>query len=630
MAVAVTVDGRWAGHAAAGSELRPDVAEATGQPLEESGWQVWIDLTDEEVSETVIGVWVWPGPDLSPILLEIPVVRGEVPVDPALPHSRLHGWLDLPAEMESVERGPLVVWGWALFDDRPVSRVAAIVDGGAPQPVRLGVDRLDVIDHFDVPHACISGFQQLIDLSAVPEDVRTVDLEIRVDGATALSETIARRQLVLGPVKDRAEPSVKRRAILAERLSAVWNAPESKELNLLVFTHDLGLGGGQLWLSELLKRSGAGQRYPCTVVSPTPGPLLDELEALGIEVHVTQAYPFREFESYEGRIVETASWMACRSHTAVLVNTFGAFFGADLATRLGLPTVWAIHESWTPETIWAAAYPSGAVHPDVRAAGMAALIAVDALVFESEETRKQYEHSARPGRTFVVPYGVDTTAIESYMARFTREQARSLVGIDPDDMVLLIMGTTEIRKGQTLLAEAFAEVIDEYSNALLVFVGDTATSYAQALSHYIESVGLVERTRLVPVVENTYIWYRAADVLVCASDIESLPRTVLEAMAFGVPVAATRVFGLAELITDGETGFLHEPLDLTATIAALRRVLALDQSELEQVGAAGRRLVTTHHDSAGYARDILVLLDSLRRRPGEAPDKLLAESRRPD
>ena len=50
-----------------------------------------------------------------------------------------------------------------------------------------------------------------------------------------------------------------------------------------------------------------------------------------------------------------------------------------------------------------------------------------------------------------------------------------------------------------------------------------------------------------------------SDLLVCASDVESLPRTVLEAMAWELPVLATAVYGLPELIEDGETGWLCRP-----------------------------------------------------------------------
>ena len=70
--------------------------------------------------------------------------------------------------------------------------------------------------------------------------------------------------------------------------------------------------------------------------------------------------------------------------------------------------------------------------------------------------------------------------------------------------------------------------------------------------------------RLIPITPDVDPWYGMADILVCASDIESLPRTVLEAMAWETPVLATSVFGLPELIDDGETGWLCEPRDMLA------------------------------------------------------------------
>ena len=67
-----------------------------------------------------------------------------------------------------------------------------------------------------------------------------------------------------------------------------------------------------------------------------------------------------------------------------------------------------------------------------------------------------------------------------------------------------------------------------------------------------------------------------SDLLVCASDVESLPRTVLEAMAWELPVLATAVYGLPELIDDGETGWLCAPRDVDALADGLRRALATE------------------------------------------------------
>jgi glycosyltransferase involved in cell wall biosynthesis len=400
--------------------------------------------------------------------------------------------------------------------------------------------------------------------------------------------------------------------------------PSEGELNVVAFTHDLGLGGGQLWLSELLRRADAGNAFPCTVVAPSPGPLLERFEAQGIKVHLTGDTPVKHWESYEGRVGEMASWCARHGHNAALVNTFGAFMGVDIATRLGLASVWAIHESWTPDAIWSAAYGAGHVDPLIPPAVAAAVRATGALIFEADETRRQYAPAAGPDRTVVVHYGVDLEAIDAYRNAHSKGDARKHLDLTREARVLLVMGTTEPRKAQTVLASAFARVVHDHPDALLVFVGDTGTPYAEALRRLVHGLHIEEQTRLVPVVEDIYEWYRAADVLVCASDIESLPRSVLEAMGFGTPILATSVFGLPELLTDGETGYLFEPLDLGAAIEALRRVLDVDQASLEAVAEAGRRLIVEQYDSAGYAHDVVALLDGLRHDPTATPAEILA------
>ncbi len=105
---------------------------------------------------------------------------------------------------------------------------------------------------------------------------------------------------------------------------------------------------------------------------------------------------------------------------------------------------------------------------------------------------------------------------------------------------------------------------------------------------------MTDRCRIVPTDSDTYRWYRAADLLLSASDVESLPRSMLEAMCFGVPVVSASVFGVPELVRDGETDFLFEPNDLDALMAALQRVLALEPAELTRVGDTGQRHVLEH------------------------------------
>lgn len=84
--------------------------------------------------------------------------------------------------------------------------------------------------------------------------------------------------------------------------------------------------------------------------------------------------------------------------------------------------------------------------------------------------------------------------------------------------------------------------------------------------------------------------YADLDALALSSDNEGTPVSVIEAMAAGCPVVATRVGGVPDLITDGETGFLVPPSDAQALAAAILRVLR-DQEAAGRMGRTARAFV---------------------------------------
>jgi glycosyltransferase involved in cell wall biosynthesis len=107
--------------------------------------------------------------------------------------------------------------------------------------------------------------------------------------------------------------------------------------------------------------------------------------------------------------------------------------------------------------------------------------------------------------------------------------------------------------------------------------------------------GVQDRVRIEPVTSEVRPSYANASLLVCASDVESLPRSILEAMALGVPVLGTNIFGVPDLITDGHTGWLCEPRDVRALADALDRVLALDEHERAHVAGNARLMVEQNY-----------------------------------
>ena len=78
-----------------------------------------------------------------------------------------------------------------------------------------------------------------------------------------------------------------------------------------------------------------------------------------------------------------------------------------------------------------------------------------------------------------------------------------------------------------------------------------------------------DRVHVVPETEDVAPYYQAADVFVCTSRVESYPRVTLEAMACGLPIVSTPVFGLAEQLADGVNATFYPPGDATALAEAL-------------------------------------------------------------
>ena len=607
---------------------RPDVAEFFGSSEEEGGafgWRTTFDLSRiVDDAALVAQAIVWPTAASSQVALPACEFR-------AVPQSCLandqsaaviEGALDIE---EGVALDPsqdlLRIQGWALRRGGSIDEVEVFVDGSSIGRARLGLYRPDVFDGFGVSEALLCGFEHYSDLgrSSASSGSVVVSAVVRAD-----RESLQLKERVV-PLVSRKHPEQDGKNRRARRLAAetshilglvppglVEKADGTDgKLNLLVVTHDLGYGGGQLWLQELLRRSGAGRDFPCGIISRAPGPLTEELEGLGITVHVRDEFTMRDAELYEAQMLELALWTRLHRHNAVLVNTMGAFVGADLAQRLGLPCAWAIHESWPPEEYWKLNFPSGFVDPAVMAIAHRVLATTPAVIFEAEATRRLYHGSVGNGAGVVIPYGIDLSDIDEYCANVSKHAARRLLELPDDVRLVLLLGTIEPRKAQTVLTQAFERVAAAHPDALLALVGDMQTPYSRALRRYVEDGPLADRVRIVPVIKDIYPWYRAADFFVSASDIESMPRSVLEAMAFGVPVLATEVFGLPELIEHGKSGWLFRARSVAAAALALDGVLRLDDGVLSAVGATGAHVVRDFHNSHGYVREIISLLRAM-------------------
>lgn len=164
---------------------------------------------------------------------------------------------------------------------------------------------------------------------------------------------------------------------------------------------------------------------------------------------------------------------------------------------------------------------------------------------------------------------------ETFAIRSAAE-ARKRVGLDHEGPVIVYVGNVKIGKGVKVLVEAMAPLVRRHgrSDALLCVVGSGEAD--QEIAKAVRDLGLEEHVRLAGRQLHTEVphWISAGDVFCLPSYMEGCPNVVLEALASGRPVVATRVGGIPELVREGETGYLVPPGDPEALADGLAKALS--------------------------------------------------------
>ncbi|HYU60226.1 MAG TPA: glycosyltransferase family 4 protein [Solirubrobacterales bacterium] len=534
----------------------------------------------------------------------------------------------LPAGSQEPQYDPVtypLTWarGWMLVE-RGFSRVRVEVSGTGVSYARLhAVRRPDLARLSRYASAPMCGWEAAIDVPDM-EPGTPVTVTAAAEGRAG--------ELRLGSVdatvgervrRPPADPAWLRTLAGRTRIAATDSRPRDGRLRLLVFTHQLDLGGGQLYLHELLRLLMRGGGVECMVVCPTDGPLRKELEQWGVGVHLGEPVP-ADGARYEARLAELGSLARTFGADVILANTVLTFDGIDLAARVGVPAIWAIHDSIPVERCEGGLFFGLDDHVVERF--RAAVESPATLVFEADATRDLYSGYADAARLRRIDYGIPLAEIDRYRRDADREALRTKHGIALGDRMVVCVGTLQPRKAQTSLALAFAQAGSEAPEATLVFVGDERSVYSDGLRELVSRLGPVgDRIRIEPMTPDVMQWLEMADGFAIASDVESMPRSILEAMGFGLPVLATSAWGIPELIEDGVNGLLCEPNSFDSLVDAMRRLLCMSEEDSDAIGDAAQRTIRETRDSSLYEREYRALLGELTAGAGRRHAAALAE-----
>lgn len=193
----------------------------------------------------------------------------------------------------------------------------------------------------------------------------------------------------------------------------------------------------------------------------------------------------------------------------------------------------------------------------------------------------------------VVDNGVDM-AVHADRAR--RTELRASLGFSAGDQVIGTVGRLNEVKRQDLLLRAFALLAGAHPQARLLLVGDGPER--QALQALALALKLHDRVVFAGYQSRTEDYLAAMDVFALSSRHEGLPLALLEAWATGLPVVASAVGGIPQVVRDGHNGLLFPSGEAAALAIALKRLLE-EPLTASHLGAAGRDTVRD-----GYSLDL--------------------------
>jgi len=170
---------------------------------------------------------------------------------------------------------------------------------------------------------------------------------------------------------------------------------------------------------------------------------------------------------------------------------------------------------------------------------------------------------------------------------------REALGLSEDDLVAGVVARLHPVKDHAMLLNAFRLVVDQEPRAKLLIIGDGAER--GKLEQQAVQLGLGGHVRFLGARSDVPDILQSLDVFVLSSKEEGLPLCILEAMAAGLPVAATNVGGIPTVVRPNENGMLVDPCDSQAMANALLSLFN-DKKQRVRLGMNGRRLVEQRYD----------------------------------
>lgn len=210
------------------------------------------------------------------------------------------------------------------------------------------------------------------------------------------------------------------------------------------------------------------------------------------------------------------------------------------------------------------------------------IISVSKAYINESRFLKKYQN-----KITIIPNGIDMKSLET---QCSKEECKNKLGFDGKKVVLFLGSLYDI-KGPQVLLKAIPEVIKNEKDVVFVFAGGGDIEKYKSLA---EKLNIAKHTKFVGyVTKEKPIYYKSADVFVLPSLSECFPLVLLEAMACEVPIVASKVGGVPDIIEDGKNG-MHFLSNNHTDLGRILLHLLSDETSRKKIGFASKAIISRY------------------------------------
>jgi glycosyltransferase involved in cell wall biosynthesis len=368
-----------------------------------------------------------------------------------------------------------------------------------------------------------------------------------------------------------------------------------EKMRVFYVINSLRIGGAEQLLVNLARHLER-ERFEMVVCALwSDGPIGETLREAGVAVHCLNKKP----SLYSpGTLYELIRLMRREKPDVVHAQLFAAnFYGRLAGLMSGVPVLISTEQNVIQGKrrlhIWA---------DRVLARRTDAIITVSQAVREA--IAAELRHPSAPLEVIYNPVDLDRFRPDN-----RREEVRAALGLEPEQIALGMVGRLVEAKGHRYLLEALAILLPQHPQARLLIIGDGVLR--GELEELGRELGIADAVRFLGLRRDIPDLLNALDIFVFPSIWEGLPVALLEAMACELPVVASDIAPVHEVVGDRRAALLVPPTDIQGLAGAIARLLA-DRQLARQLAAAGRERVKEKFSARACVRKLQDLYTRLK------------------